>query len=386
MKNLLPVSNTPFFSVFGYIPGLYRVCTTSQWSVFTPVPPVSAPVPPEFSLKNTSRDEKTMTEISIPNSVTHACNRLSDQEIAIAALNRFMKSSDFSEAIFEHKKQFPNTGLDEYTAALKILLSHYKAGQPVNANELLNQTSEALDSLKDRTISRNNLRDSFVPLLKKVGIVEGDKPLLWAHLDTRTQPEIMWSNLLNLYRGYMQKTEGEAQFELEQRNKKYLKKAAVLVDENKTLQEDIRHTLDYLKKEDKKCRDLAYELGVPYSQVKEDMKNKQKSKKSNAKLRNTVFLSLVAAVMVTGLFFGDRHPENPSYASDPMGEEIAIPSYPGLTHEESIWRHRYIELFKQYGTITQSTQDELVALSGEFMIPVTRLNEIIQGIKPEEVK
>ena len=44
-----------------------------------------------------------------------------------------------------------------------------------------------------------------------------------------------------------------------------------------------------------------------------------------------------------------------------------------------------IARYKQHGVITQQAQNELIALSGEYMIPLKRMQEIISMISKAEV-
>jgi len=330
-----------------------------------------------------------MTNIAIPARIVRACEQSNNQDAHIIALNRLAKTRLFSTRVIQHKKQFQETSTVEYTTALNIMLSHYDAGKPVNLNAMIDQVSTALDEKlstddvdQERTLSRNTLRDSFVGLLKELSLIEGEKPLLWAYLDTRPLAEKWRDGCIKYYQQAIQKTEAERQFERAQCTQKYLKKAHVLTDENRVIQADIKNQLDYLKTQEAKCKAIANELNVPYSEIKAKME-KQHAPFNSDKIKAMLFFSLVGLVFTVGLMTSSNTKEQDKNLSPVTAENLA--PYPGLTEEETLWRIRYIQLFKQYGTINTVMETEMLELSGEYMIPKRRMDAITRTIKKSEV-
>ncbi len=329
-----------------------------------------------------------MIDVSIPRCIAKACNQISDAEKAKLALGQFIKKTQVIKAISEHKKQLANSSTEEYMTVLKILLSDYQAGQSVNAGDLAARTLVTLNKhFKESTISRNNIRDSFIPMLKTIGLIQGKKPLIWTYLDTRSYNQKLQDNCLAFYYQYIQKTDAEKKLEQEQKRRDCLQKQAELVNANRALQDDIHHSLKYIRKENLKCEELAHELNIPYSQVKEEMKQR-KNGSNNERIKYYAFGGLVAVILVAGFIGGS---DNTQYVADthldPMAEDVQpiAPLIAGLTRQESEWRQQYIVLYKQHGVITQQAQNDLIALSGEYMIPLKRMQKIISMIKKEEL-
>jgi len=332
-----------------------------------------------------------MTNIAIPTRIFRTCEQLNDPNTHYAALNRFAKTSAFSKAVIQHKQQFQATSTQEYTTALNILLSHYDAGKPVNLNAMINQVSTTLDdqlnteeTAYERTLSRNTLRDSFVDLLKNLSLIEGEKPLLWAYLDTRPLPKKWRDDCVKYYQQFIKKTAAQRLLEQAQCEQKYLKKAHVLTDENRIIQTDIKTQLEYLKKQEAKCKAIANELNVPYSEIKAKME-KQQSPLNTDKIKAFLFFGLVGVVFAIGLLTSSSDEKVQDQNQPPVLAEN-LPAYPGLSDSETSWRDRYIQLFKQYGTISQAMETEMLELSGEYMIPKRRMDAIIKTIKKSEVQ
>lgn len=329
-----------------------------------------------------------MTAITLPNTIHNACRRLDNDRKNEQALNRFLKSAAFSDAVFNHKKQHPETSIEEYKAAIEALLEQYKAGQGVNSNDLIDHTVFLLDGrIAERNLSRNALRDSFLPLLKDLGIIIGNKPMTWAYLDTPSMSQKLINHAQNWYRASLEKTDAEAKLAAEIRNQKALQRLEKTILENRAVQDDIRHHLDYIKKEDSKCREIAYELGIPYSQAKEDAMKKRSKTGSATSLKNYLFMMLVGGTLITGFMMSSK-PDNaaPDWSQGSAYAATAEQTETnGLSTGETIWRDRYIELYKQHGGATPEMEKEMIALSGEYMLSMETMRDIVAGISAKEV-
>lgn len=328
-----------------------------------------------------------MTEITLPRSITEACHKLDDDARNQQALNQFLKSEAFKEAVFTHKKDLQNITIEEYSETLKTLLSFYKAGSSVSVNDLLTGLVTALDSsLENRMISRNQLRDSFIPMLREVGVIAGEKPLIWAYLDYQTPQQKLIEKLHGFYEFGMEKTATEVQLYKERKEAAAQTALAKVVAENRVRADDIKHQLDYIKKQDAECRKTAFELGIPYSQVKEKaMSNKVTG--SFDVLKNSSFLGLCAIVLVGGMLWkgGDNLNNQNEYPFPDGGDNQVVEYQNGMTPQENIWRERYIELYIENNGITPAMEEEMIRLSGEYMLTMARMKEIISGITADEI-
>ncbi len=330
-----------------------------------------------------------MTAITLPGSINKACRYLDNERNHKQALNRFLKSKTFANTIFNHKKKHPETPVGEYRYTLEILLTHYCAGQSINLNDLIDDAHQKLAALGEkRSLSRTALRDSFVPLLVELGIITGNKPMLWAYLDTPPLTRKFLGHAQNWWRANLAKTEAESRLAQEIRNQKALHRLEKTVLENRAAQDDIRHHLDYIKKEDEKCREIAYNLGIPYSKAKEEMMKKRSKTGEAVHLKNRIFLILVAGTLLTGFLISSddntrdapNWSQNAAYAAATEHVETN-----GLSVGETIWRERYIELYKRHGGATPEMEQEMIRLSGEYMISMKKMREIVAGISTEEV-
>ena len=330
--------------------------------------------------------------ITIPSNITTTVQRLDNTEANRKALQALLKQPSVAALIGEHKKHHADSSIAEYTETLRTLISAYNPGHAVNTNELVDNAIATLTETvgETRSISRNALRDSFIPLLEQLGIITGDKPRTWAWLDTRTVAEKVRDIALSHYRASLEKTPAEIELLKERRNQNALKKVATVVEQNRAIQDDIRHNLDYILKEDKKCRDIAFELGIPYSKAKENAMKKRTVSSTADNIRNYGFIGIVAAVLIVGLIStsGD---DNSTHATPTAHASTAYapPAKPvdGLTAGETEWRQTYIILYRQNGQkVTAEMEQQLIELSGEHMITLDRMKEIVKGISPKEVQ
>lgn len=331
--------------------------------------------------------------ITLPSNITTTVKRLDNTAANRTALQNLLKQPAVAALIGEHKKHHADTSIAEYTETLRTLISAYNPGHAVTTNELVDNAIATLAETvgETRTISRNALRDSFIPLLESLGIITGDKPRTWAWLDTRTVAEKVRDIALSHYRASLEKTPAEIELLKERRNQAALKKVATAVAQNRAIQDDIRHNLDYILKEDKKCRDIAFELGIPYSKAKENAMKKRTVSSTADNIRNYGFIGIVAAVLIVGLISNSGDDTSAAHITPAEHASVAYapPAKPldGLTDGENEWRQTYIILYRQNGQkVTAEAEQQLIELSGEHMITLARMKEIVKGIDPKEVQ
>ncbi len=331
-----------------------------------------------------------MTAIALPDSIVKNCTQLENENKNEKAFKHFLKTKAFSDAILNHKKSYPDTELEEYTEVLEVLLSFYKAGQTVNINELATAANESILNTgrleAERTVTRNAIRESFIPLLRDTGLITGNKPMTWAYLDTLSPVQKLLNISRSWYAASLEKTPAEIQFQQERRNNMALRKVEQIALDNRGIQDDIRHHLDYIAKEDKKCRELAHQLGIPYSKAKEDVMKKRKKADSNDLGKKYGFVVIVGIVLLAGFLINAGKTGEPGAQvyQNSMIEQSETDN--GLSVQENIWRDRYIEIYNLDTMTPAQKEQEMLMLSGEYMIPMARIQEIIAGIDKEELQ
>lgn len=380
MTAAIPATDTRQNGNIAYIPASYRPHTDDEQAHTTPVP--------QEKQANQEAETQAGIGLQLPRRVQNACQRTDDKAINRAALKRFLNTKYFADAAEKHYRNFPKATQNEYIKTLTTLLEHYHAGQPAPVNELVDTASASLDQLPERNISRNNIRDSFIPFLQSQGIITDSKPATWAYLDTRPTPQRLLDDTLNIYRAHLQPTPEQIKLHQAKRDHKAMQETARIIQKSRMLQEDIKHELSVIKREDEKCRKQAEELGVPYSKIKEQAMRKHETAAMGAKIKNYGFAGLVGLILIAGIM--SRSGDHATMPADPMAGDTfttsASANQPaGLSPEEQIWRTRYIELYQQNGKPTPAMEEELIALSGEYMLTLERMRQIVAGISPAEV-
>lgn len=329
-----------------------------------------------------------MSAVAIPNKLEQNYKKLTSNTVCRKKLNAFLRSPTFSEALLNHRRQFNNVSDKEYRVTLEALLDHYAPGELVGIKQLVKNTISELDNrFKDRRLSQNEITTSFAGLLRDTGIITGDAVLKWAWLDTPSLSDRCQAITRNIYTAYIAQTEEEANLKKEYRNATALREKHNVVLSNRSLLDDISQQLEIISKMDKRCRDKAMELNIPYSQVRAQTMKTRSGNSIN--LKSLIFPTLVAAVVLTGVLLSadnTTQPVNPYTNLDETVVSDIDPQY-GLTVAENIWRTQYIQLHKQYGSASNAIMEEsLFALAAQYMIPHARMKDIVKTIRPQEVQ
>lgn len=335
-----------------------------------------------------------MTAISLPKTVELAFKKATDHRKCMEQLARYLRTDDVLSALIEHRRQFSQASEGEYRTTLETLLSFYQAGEAVGVNELAKNTSAALNEvIENRDISQTAIRDSFIPLLRDIELIQGDGRLTWAYLDTPSAYARFVSKAHHMYTAYMAQTEHEAKLKHALRDATAQRKLEAVILSRRVLQDDIGNELDYLKRQDKKHREQAQELGIPYSQIKE--KNMKKQKKNTLDMKAVAFPAVALSVILFGFVMSPEsdHP-NPLVEHAGTAEHYTPTQYPaapsnpyGLSDGEYQWRQRYIALFiENNGGSSKAMEDELFDLAAEHMISRSQMEVIVNTITAGEVK
>ena len=339
-----------------------------------------------------------MTTIALPKTVESAFIKATDTKTSTDQLERFLKTEAVLTALIDHRKTFTNVSNDEYRSTLQELLSSYRPGQAVGAQELAKTTSDTLAALiEDRQISQTQIKESFIPLLRDIQVIEGEGRLIWAYLDTPSQLDKFKQRTASTYHAYISTTPHEAKLKHSLRDHTALRKLEAVVLDSRKLQEDVGNELEFLKREDRKHRELAHELGIPYSQIKDEAMKKRK-KSSSVEFKTVAFPLAIAAMVVFGFYMA------PSDSNDVIAEEAYSASSEqftseyvapvantsaqqyGLSEGEYVWRQRYIALYvENNGGGSQEMEDEMFNMAAEHMISRSRMDAIVKTITAAEV-
>ena len=218
-----------------------------------------------------------MNSIALPKTLEKAFRQATDSKASYAKLSRHLRDDDVLVSLINHRKSFADVSEEEYRETLQTLLEFYRPGDAANVNELAKNTSRMLDeTITERRISQTAIRESFIPMLRDIEVIVGDGRLTWAYLDTPSKLDRFIDRGLDMYHAYMVQTPNEAQLKHSLRDAAALRKLEAVVMDSRKLTEDIGNDLEFLKREDRKHRELAFELGIPYSQIKDDAMKKRK--------------------------------------------------------------------------------------------------------------
>lgn len=331
-----------------------------------------------------------MSTIALPKSLDIAFRKSVNTEDASNNLTRHLKNEDVHPILIEHRRTMASTPTDEYRITLQMILSFYAPGEAANVNDLAKSASKMLDAeITDRTVSQTQIRESFIPLLRQTGIIEGEGRLVWAYLDTPSALQIFKQRTSNMYTAFLAQTEHEAKLKHMLRDATALRKLEAVVLDSRVLQEDIGNQLEFLKREDRKHRELAHELGLPYSQIKADAKKQRKGAQLN--LSSFAFPLAIGAVVVFGFLMAPNTdevtPTEEAFTGASHYSEVISPaSQYGLSADEYTWRQRYVELYTaNNGSGSKEMEDEMFNLAAQFMINRSRMEAIVKTITPAEV-
>lgn len=346
---------------------------------------------------NSGQQETQTMSISLPKSIESAFKKATDNKESLATLARYLRTEPVLNALIDHRKSFCEVNEKEYRNTLEMMLSFYHPGDSVGVNDLAKNASKALDELfKDRRISQTAIRDSFIPMLREIGVIEGDGRLTWAYLDTPNAFSQAMIKAQRVYHAYMATTEHEAKLKNALRDASAQRQLEAVILDSRKLQEDIGHQLDFLKREDRKHREQAIELGIAYSQIKEDAMRKRKASKFN--LKSVAFPAVLVAIVGFGYVMAPSQPASDlpeeAYQASPVTYDAApvmaarnpMAEQLGLSADEYQWRQRYIELYKaNNGGGSEAMETELFDLAAEYMIGRMAMERIVKTITPAEV-
>ena len=335
-----------------------------------------------------------MSSIALPKAVETAFRNATDHKKSDNQLSKHLRTELVLDGLIGHRKTFSNICDAEYRATLETILSFYRPGEAVGVNELAKNASSKLDErFEDRRISQTAIRDSFIPLLREIDVIEGDGRLTWAYLDTPSAFDKFKYRTRNMYTAYMAQTDHEAKLKHALRDNAAMRKLETVVMTSRTLQDDIGNELEYLKRQDRKHREMAMELGVPYSQIKDEQMKQKRS--SNINIKTLAFPSLVLGV---ALFAWAMSPDDSATTEQAIAEEITeqyseapapVDEYAneyGLGDGEMIWRNKYVELYRANNGYSAAMDDELFDLANIHMISRPRMELIVATITDEEVQ